>query len=104
MGERDGTDTGSGPGRPDDHVAFGFRCCATDVEATGAEIDVLEPEADEFGPAQAGVGQDGHNVFLIAARGSEPLDFLSGQIPMPFALGNAASRPQLLIFPVRRSR
>ena len=35
-----------------------------------------DPEADEFGPAQAGVGQDGHHVALIAARGSsEPLDF-----------------------------
>ena len=40
LGEWDGSDSGSGLGRPDHDVAFDFRCRPSDVKTSGAEVDV----------------------------------------------------------------
>ena len=88
--ERNGSDASAGFRRPDDYSAFNLRCGPSDVEAAGGKVDVLDTEADEFGPPQAGVGKDDHDVALVAAGEGQCLDLLCGQIAMTIPLGNAA--------------
>jgi hypothetical protein len=71
-------------------MTLDFGCGPTDVEPASDEVDVLDAEADEFGPAQAGVGEDGHDVALVPARGGKCVDFPGGEVAVTFPLGNAA--------------
>ncbi|SIN49498.1 Uncharacterised protein [Mycobacteroides abscessus subsp. abscessus] len=70
-------------------MALDFWCCPSNVESTGHQVDVLDAKADEFGPAQAGVGEDCHDVALVAARDGKHLDLLCGQVAVTLPLGNA---------------
>ena len=87
---RDGADAGARLRRADDDAPLDFGCGPPDVQPTGHEVDVFDAEADEFGPPQAGVGQDRHHVALVAACDGERLDFLCGQVSVTLPLGNAA--------------
>ena len=90
MWEWDGSDAGAGFRRPDDDAALNFWGGPSDVESAGDKVDVLDAEADKFGPAQAGVREDDHDVALVAAGGGQFLDLLRGQITVTFPLRNAA--------------
>lgn len=64
-------------------------CGPSNVQAAGGKIDVLDAGADEFRPAQAGLGQDDNDVALIAARGSKCLALVRGEVAVTFSFGNA---------------
>ncbi|MCB9410471.1 MAG: hypothetical protein H6521_14085 [Mycolicibacterium sp.] len=62
-------DAGSSSGADDEAPSIPRAVRPPDVQPTGHEVDVLGREADEFGPPQAGVGQDRHYcVALVAVR------------------------------------
>jgi hypothetical protein len=58
--------------------------------ATSRQVDVLDPQTDEFGPAQADVDEKRHDVALVAAGGRERLDFLGDDKAMTFPFADAA--------------
>lgn len=85
LGEWDGSYGGTGFRRSDDGPAFDLRRGLAHIEAARLEVDVADAQADEFGPAQPGEGQDRQDVAVVTACSRQGGDFAGREIAVAFS-------------------
>nr|WP_244896059.1 hypothetical protein [Mycobacterium asiaticum] len=85
LGEWDGSNGSASLWRSDDYSAFYFRCGLANFKPTCLEVDVADAEADQFGPAKSGEGQDCDDVALVAACRRQGDNFAGREIAVAFS-------------------